>query len=137
MADPQSVDEWCALSQQHEAAAKLLCDDRKAAGQAIFHVGLAVEALLKAYIMKKERFNRWPSRHDRRDLYTHVLRDLLAASEITLDASDPLAPSWHTVLQWNRAQGYEPMLTPCSVARSYVDAAFGEHGVAVWLKSQI
>jgi hypothetical protein len=56
--DPQSPSEWLSLVRQHEAAAHRLADDRLAAAQAYFHVGLATECALKAYIMWRERLAR-------------------------------------------------------------------------------
>jgi hypothetical protein len=48
--------------EQHEQSARVLAGDRVAAGQAYFHVGIAAESSLKAYIMWKERLNSWPDR---------------------------------------------------------------------------
>src|SRR4051812_25107550 len=69
--DPTSADEWLALSRQHEASAKLLCENKVAAAQGMFHAGLSVECALKAYIMRGERLNGWPSKLTRPELYTH------------------------------------------------------------------
>ncbi len=57
MADPNNTDEWLSLAAQHEAAAPALADLKVAAGQALFHTGLAVECALKASIMKRERLD--------------------------------------------------------------------------------
>lgn len=54
MADPNSPSEWLALAAQHEASARVLAENKIAAGQALFHAGLAVECALKAYIMYSE-----------------------------------------------------------------------------------
>jgi hypothetical protein len=66
-----------ALARQHEQSARVLAGDKLAAGQAYFHVGIAAECSLKAYIMWKERLNSWPDRGLRSDLYTHDLWKLV------------------------------------------------------------
>lgn len=133
MFDPASAEEWISLARQHEASAKALCENKGAAGQSVFHAGSAVECALKAYIMRKERLNGWPSKATRPDLYTHDLRVLKRIAGITVSVSDPVAPAWHVMLQWDRNQGYNPKPTPRKVARSYVEAAFGGLGVVTWL----
>lgn len=102
MANPQTPEEWMALAATHEAAAKKLKDDKIAAFHAVGHIGFATEAALKAYIIRKERFNAWPSRASRPDLYTHDLRKLRAIAGIAIDPTDPMAACWHWVLQWDR-----------------------------------
>lgn len=136
MSDPKSPEEWLRLAAQHELAAKTMCEDRKAAGMAYGHVGFGAECALKAYIMHKERFNQWPSKDSRPDLHTHNLRDLMDIAGIPRDPKGPLAPQWAVVLQWNRAQGYDPKPTPRKVARQMVEAAFGSDGVVTWIRQQ-
>lgn len=137
MNDPNSVDEWLALAQQHEASARVLARSGRTAAQAFWHVGLAAECALKAYIMRVERLNSWPSKASRKELYTHDLKKLMAIADIVLSPADKTAPAWHVVLQWDRAQGYDPRPTPPRVARSMIEAAFGEDGVVTWLRSQL
>lgn len=127
--------EWLDLAGQHEAAAITLCRNRLTAGQAIFHVGIGIECVLKALVMKKNGFLAWPSRSRRPDLWSHNLVFLLGAAGVTIDPDDPVAPAWLIVSQWDRGQGYDPKPTPLRVARDMVDAAFGRDGVASWLKS--
>jgi hypothetical protein len=137
VADPQTIDEWLNLARTHEVSARLLCEDKVAAAQALFHVGLAVEAALKALIMKRERFNDWPSKAARPDLYTHRLPDLLRLAGVMLSRTDPLAASWHVVLAWDRNQGYDPKAMPRKVARAWVEAAFGEKGAVTWIRTTL
>jgi hypothetical protein len=132
--NPQSPAEWLALAVQHEEAARVLAENRVAAGQSYSHVGFAVEAALKAYVMRKERLNGWPDKELRSDLYTHDLRKLVAVAQIELKPRNPIGPSWAVVLQWDRAQGYDPEPMPRRVARSMVEAAFGEKGVVTWIR---
>jgi hypothetical protein len=125
------------LARQHEKSARLLAEDRVAAAQAYSHVGFAAECALKAYIMWKERLNRWPDIASRKELYTHDLRELVRIAGIELKTSDPIGPSWAVVLQWDRGQAYDPVRMPRRVARSMVDAAFGEKGVVTWIRKTL
>ena len=101
---------------------------------AIGHIGFSTEAALKAYFMRRERFNSWPTRAARPDLFTHDLRKLVAAAGIPLDPQDPIAPSWQVILQWDRNQQYDPRPMPARVASSWFDAAFGQEGVVTWIR---
>jgi hypothetical protein len=134
MANPNSPNEWFTLAEQHEIAARLLAEDKIAAGQALFHAGMAIECALKAYIMHRERLNGWPSREARPELYVHDLRKLREIAGIPLDALTPQAPHWHLLLQWDRGQAYDPEPMPLKVARSWVDAAFGQGGLVTWIR---
>lgn len=137
MADPQSVEEWLQKARAHEQSARLLCEDKIAASEALFHVGLATECALKAMIMRNKGLNGWPSRDLRPELYTHNLRDLLAQAGIQLSPRDPRAPSWKVVLDWDRNQGYDPKPMPRKVARAWVEAAFGEKGAVTWIRTTL
>ena len=131
------MEAWLSLCDQHEVMANSALHYPKARGQAYFHAGLAVECALKAYIMRQERLNSWPSRVSRPDLFTHDLRRLLHISGIAISATDALAPAWNLVMQWDRNQGYDPAPMPERVARSWVDAAFGTDGVVTWLRAKL
>ncbi len=135
--DPQSPAEWIALAQQHEKSARLLANDRVVAGQAYFHIGIAAECALKAYIMWKERLNSWPDNVLRPELYTHDLRKLVRLAGILLTTKDRVGPSWKVVLDWNRNQAYDPNLMPRRVARSMIEAAFGQEGVVTWIRETL
>jgi hypothetical protein len=135
--DPQSPSEWLSLVRQHEAAARRLAEDRDTAALAYSHVGSAAEFALKAYIMWSERLNSWPDRDSRPELYTHDLSKLVELAGIELSTTDPVGPSWKTVLDWNRSQGYDPNPMPRKVARAMVEAAFGEKGVVTWIRKTL
>lgn len=135
--NPQSPSEWMSLASQHERSARLLAVDRFAAAQAYAHVGFAAECALKAYIMRKERLNAWPDIELRKELYTHDLRRLVQIAGIELKPKDPIGPSWAVVLQWDRGQAYDPDRMPRRVARSMIEAAFGEKGVVTWIRETL
>lgn len=135
VSQPSSISDWLDVAAQHEAAADLLYRHQIVAGQAIFHTGLAIECLLKASIMARGGLRVWPSRSKRPDLWSHNLIYLLQAAGLTMLPTDPVAPAWLIVSQWDRGQGYDPKPMPLGAAREMVDAAFGRDGVAPWLRS--
>lgn len=137
MTDPVSIEDWIALGRTHRLAAERLSKSRHTSQQAVFHAGLAVECLIKALIIRVERLNAWPSRSARPEVYTHNLRSLSAVAKIALLPTSPCAAEWSVVLQWDRNQGYDPDPMPRSVAKSFLEAAFGQDGVSKWLKTQI
>lgn len=137
MADPDDVDGWLRLVSSHESAARMLADDRNVAMQGWWHAGLAIECALKAYIMRRERLNGWPSREARPELFTHDLRALRTIAGIKLSHKDLTAAAWHVALQWDRNQGYDPKPMPRRVARSMVSAAFDENGVVTWIRQKL
>lgn len=111
-----------------------LVENEATCAQAVFHAARATECALKAYIWRTERFNQWPSRRDRDELYTHDLRRLRSVAGIMVDPTEATAPSWHVMLQWDRNQGYDPKPMPSKVAQGFVEAAFGPDGVVTWLR---
>ena len=135
--DPQSPSGWLELVRQHELAARALVGNRDTAAQSYFHVGMAAECALKAYIMWKERLNNWPDKDSRQELYTHDLRRLVQIAGIKLDTKDPIGPSWAVVFQWDRGQAYDAGPMPRKVARSVIEAAFGEKGVVTWIRETL
>jgi hypothetical protein len=126
-----------ALARQHEESARLLAANRVVAGQAYFHVGIAAECALKAFIMWKERLNSWPDSALRPELYTHDLRKLVRIAGIPLTTTDCVGPSWKVVLDWDRNQAYDPNPMPRRVARSMIEAAFGQEGVVTWIRETL
>lgn len=136
LADPDSVEGWLALARQHEEVARVASESKDAAGQGYFHAVMAAECLLKGFIWRKERFNEPPSKDVRPELYGHNLRVLKDKADIVVSRHDPAAPSWAVVLQGKRDQYYDPKPMPRRIARSMLEAVFGEKGVAEWLRKQ-
>lgn len=104
-----------------------------------FNTGLSVECCLKAAIMRKEGFNRWPDRDSAPGLWTHDLRDLfkrLGIDPLALDSKNAVAPSLKTVLEWRREHGYSVGRTQIKFANAICEAAFGENGVIEWIARQ-
>ena len=136
MADPTSVEEWLALAKQHEIAAKRLLTARQTTTQAVFHAGVAMECAIKAKIIREQRFNAWPTKSARPDLYTHDLSKLIVFANIQLDPRSATASAWHVALQWDRNQGYDQPM-PMRVARSMLEAAFGTQGILPWIRQSL
>ena len=135
MSNPKTYDEWWALVKQHKRSAELLISDETTANQGYYHAGSAAEAALKAYICKYKYSNKWPDRSDANQLYIHNLSKLFQISGIVLDSRSNFAPSWATVLQWERLRGYDLEIMSCTAAQSFYEAAFGVYGVVEWLRT--
>lgn len=124
------------LVERERATAYAMVEDRSHCRKAWNCAGLAVEFALKAVIMKRERFNAWPSKDARRDLHTHDLRTLMKAAGIsTRDVPTNLRGSFKAVLDWHREGDYVTTRMPRAVAKDMVFASFGEGQVIEWLKS--
>lgn len=134
--DPQTIEEWCALARQKRKAAELLLTNGHLE-EAWGNAGFSVECGLKAAIFARERFNLWPSRAGRPDLYTHDITRLMTIAGIDLEAlvSDPIAPKFMTVRLWRRSDGYKTHM-PGRVARDICEAAFSQDGVLKWIGSR-
>ena len=134
--DPQTIEEWCGLAHQKRRAAELLLKDGQFE-EAWLSAGFAVECALKAAIMKVHRFNSWPSREARRDLYVHDLTTLLALAGIAVDSliEDAIATKLLVVLLWQRSDGYRTKM-PGKVARDICAAAFSPDGVLPWISTR-
>ena len=130
---PQSVGDWLTLGNRYRLDA-LLMKRNKQYASCWRETGFAVECFLKAAIMSKERWNRFPSRESRPDLYTHDLRRLLELLSIDLKTlhSHPVAPKLNTVLGWKRSHGYNPTAMSEKYASAIFEAAFDD-GVVEWL----
>lgn len=137
MADPDTVDGWLALANQHEQMARIGCESKTAAQQGYFHAVMAVECALKAYIWHRARFNERPSQQERPELYSHNIRLLKDKANILPKPTDPNGASWIVILNANRGQYYDPKPMPRKVARQVVDAAFSEVGVVTWIRRQL
>jgi hypothetical protein len=117
--------------------AELAVENRDHCVEAWMAAGYAVEFALKALIIKRERLSSWPSRADRRELYTHDLRVLFFAAGLSFaDVPAARRSALKTTLDWDRLNEYKQQKMARQVARSMVDAAFGENGVVDWLTAQ-
>jgi len=74
-APADSVDGWLKLCVRYRGDAQALLAAQRTSG-AWLAAGFALECCIKAAIMQKERFNRWPGPDTAPDLWTHDLRDL-------------------------------------------------------------
>jgi len=128
-------DRWIALCARYRADAISLLETKNSNG-AWLQVGFSVECCLKAAIMKKERFNRWPSRQAEPNLWVHDLEILFRRPGIDpkeFDHANPVAPALKTVPEWRRDHGYSLAKLPWKHARDICEAAFGGNGVVEWI----
>jgi hypothetical protein len=133
-----SVDGWLQLCVRYRGDAQALLESRRYGG-AWLNAGFAIECCLKAAIMQKERFNRWPGQDTAPDLWTHNLSDLfgrLGIDKRNFDTKSPIAPMLKTVLDWRRDHGYSIEKVPFKNARDMCAAAFDGGGVIEWIASK-
>lgn len=131
---PQSVDEWIALAKRHQEAAHLL-KKAKQFSTSWDQSGIAAECYLKAALMAKFRWNRFPDRSRRPELYTHDLGFLLNELGVRLKdmTGEPVGPKLRTMLDWKRAHGYRTGKVPEKFAEALFEAIFKRGGVVEWL----
>ena len=133
---PLSAEDWLARVEDKRAVALALQHDRHHCREAWLAAGSAVEFALKARIMRRERWNGWPSRDSRPDLHTHDLRILMRAAGIArTEIPAHLRAKWAVVLSWDHLNEYVAGRMPRKVARDMVQAAFGPAGVIEWLRT--
>jgi len=128
-----SVDGWIKLARAAYKLAKLAEGDSETRNLAWSHAGFACECLLKAAIMAKERLNRYPTRADRRELYTHDLGSLATMLGMVVNPADEVAPAWFVVQQWRRDHMYVSNEMPAAIVADLMEAAFAQNGVCAWL----
>lgn len=129
-------EEWWHLVDGKREVAFHFKDNRDHAVEAWNACGSGAEFALKAVILKRERFNRWPESSERPDLYTHNLRRLMGLAQITpADIPGPIRPAFKTVLSWDVEHRYKSDRMPRRQARQMYEATFGEQGVLKWLKT--
>ena len=134
---PDTIEGWCLLAKRNRAGARTLLQ-AKHTSEAWTASGFAVECALKASIMAHQRFNRFPTRDLRPDLYTHDLRHLAREAGINFRelVRDPVAAQFQTVLLWKRSEAYNPTTMPMRVAEDMVASACGSSGVIEWLSTR-
>ncbi len=132
----QSRDEWFAAARRKGELARLVHDRKEIAFEAVDACGWACEFALKGVIMRRNGFNRWPTRAERPELYTHDLWKLAELAGIER-ASVPshLRGRVKLAFSWNVEHRYLDRKTPRRVAKDVVDSVFGEDGVLEWLKT--
>jgi hypothetical protein len=125
---------WRRCEDKRSVALRMV-EDRRSCREAWVAAGAGVEFALKAVICSRERFNAWPSKAIRPDLYTHDLKRLFMAAGIDLKATPKeIRPAIRQVLDWDRNHDYSAAPMPRKVALGMVEAAFGPDGVVEWLK---
>lgn len=135
--DPTAAD-WFAVAREHLRDAEQLAMGhswRNAYGLA----GAAAECALKGRIMQHLGLNRWPTRQERRDLYSHGLVDLakLAGLKPTLEAAvlnaEVVGLAWLVAKDFVINHRYPTQSAfPIKLGRDMVHAV-GRDGLLEWL----
>jgi hypothetical protein len=101
-----------------------------------YHAGMATEALLKAYLWRKHRWNTFPSRQSARYLYYHDLETMMRHTglEEQLKKDPERWASWQTVREWSHGPRYSDADMPRQVAWSMARSVrHPDYGVFPWL----
>lgn len=139
---PATAYDWLRTAERHLQDARTL-KTRGGSSEAVFHyAGLAVECALKAVIMKRERWNQWPSRAREPKLHKHDLKRLLKRAglngemEAEKRLGTDLAANWGVVIRWdNNRPRYPHGAMPSRVATDMFRAvAHHRDGVFTWLQ---
>ena len=101
--------------------------------------GAAVECALKSRIMRHEGLNRWPTKRERHDLYSHNLEHLAKLAGVTSDlevealAVTPLGVAWLVAKDYAIGRRYpDGRAFPVKLGRDMVNAATRD-GLVAWL----
>lgn len=131
-----TADDFVARAEDKRAVAYAMVNDRKHCREAWNAAGTAVEFELKALIIRRRRWNAWPSKDSYPELYTHDLKLLFKESGVDLTAVPPeLRGRLKVAFDWDRMHDYEAGKMARIVARQMVAAVFGKGGVCEWLRS--
>jgi hypothetical protein len=102
--------------------------------------GLAVECALKGQIMRRFGLNRWPTRREHPEFYTHdlaVLAELAGVKVILEEAAaecDTVGAAWMVAKDFalnRRYPTHRPF--PVRLGRDMIDAVAGTDGLVEWL----
>lgn len=135
--DPGAED-WQRAAEEYLAAAGTLARARR--WRSVYQeAGLALECALKARIMRVAGLNRWPSRGERPDLYTHdpdlLLRHagLLEAVEREVADQTPAGRAWMVAKDFSINRRYpDGRPFPMRLARDML-RALREDGLLAWI----
>ena len=131
-----TADDLSQLAESKRAVATAMVDDRRFCAEAWKAAGFAVELELKALIIRRRRWNAWPSKQSHPELHTHDLKRLFEETGVSRSSVPPdLRGSLKVAFDWDREHDYKPGRMPRSVARQMVEAVFGKEGVCEWLRS--
>jgi hypothetical protein len=128
---------WAKKAREELAAARALTGKRLWSA-AYYHAGMAIEFAIKWRIMHESRMNRWPSRQDRRDLYSHDIAALAALArleQVFLDeiaAGTDIGMAWLVAKDWSIETRYDPRPFPPRRARDMLRAV-DTTGLMKWL----
>jgi HEPN domain-containing protein len=137
------------LREHWEARARRLLRDAQrlhrggGSSETVYYLcGCAVECALKGLIMKRNRWNQWPSRDVEPKIYTHSLKRLLKLAGLSpemqneIDHHTDLSGNWLVVKDWEPKARYGQGGMPPPVLRHMLRAVGHRNdGVLPWLLS--
>ncbi len=128
-----SVEEWIALAHRHRGDAYAARKSKRYSA-CCTSTGLSIECLVKAAIVKKFRWNRFPSKQERPSLYSHDIGLLIQQLDVDLrHINQAFGPKIATMTALVRNARYDPKPMPERFVSDIFDAAFGRYGVMEWL----
>lgn len=102
--------------------------------------GLSVEYALKGRIMRRLGLNRWPTRAERPELYSHDLGKLAELAGLTAHTEDavarcePVGSAWMVTKDFAINRRYpDGSPFPVKLGRDMVEAVKGREGLVEWL----
>lgn len=103
---------------------------------AYYHAGMAVEALLKAYLWRLNRWTAHPTRKIASYLYHHDLSEMMGRTGLIneIQQNPVIWASWQTVRAWSHHPRYHDGDMPRAVALSMVGSVrHPDYGVFPWV----
>lgn len=137
--DGPSADDWVRIAREHASDAHFLANGKRWRS-AYMAAGIAVECALKGRIMRRQGMNRWPTRKERPELYSHDLGKLAVLAGMTerlenaLASGDPMGIGWMIAKDFSINKRYptnEPF--PVRLGRDMVASTAGKNGLVEWL----
>lgn len=137
-ANPTAAD-WARGAHESIRDAQRLADARSWRN-AYMLAGQALEQALKGRIMRRLGLNRWPTRRERPEFYSHDLRELASHAGIIgllereVAQASELGRLWMVAKDFDINRRYpDGNRFPVRLGRDMVDAAGGRNGLVVWL----
>ena len=136
-----SPDEWAAIADREIANLKGAYDGAQSNDYKVLHSQMAVEAILKAIIWKREGWSCWPdNKKPFSYLYQHKLPEMLVNSGLAPDLKRhrEIHASWRAVINSVEKQHrYSPSVPSDDEANEVARVArHPDYGVVPWLKQR-
>ena len=121
--------------EHNRAAARAMLDDRRAFIETWHRSGEAAEYALERYIHRTQ-YNEWPSKTERKELYTHDLRALFERTGLDRTAMPPnTGAALLTAFGWDRDRACTLDRLARTEARATDEAVVRSEGLLEWLRN--